>query len=86
MFYRNTNLKRLNISTWNPQTVTSIKSMFYNTSHLEVLDMSNFNFNNDVTDTNSFVGMKANATIYVKNNDIKNKILSINPSLDVQIK
>ena len=63
--------RRINISTWNPNLISSTQEMFRGTILLEDVDMSLMNITDSTTLTDMFKNSKENAIVKVKNQEVK---------------
>ena len=69
-------LTNLDLSSWDTSQVTSMTNLFRYCNRLETLDIRNFDFTNVTTYTNTFLGIKADCLIIVKDDTAKEWITS----------
>ena len=74
MFRYIQNLKELNLSSFNTDKVENFNCMFFN-NKIEELDISKFQVNEDANYKNFLNNSNKNIKVYVKNVEMKNKIL-----------
>ena len=74
MFRYIQNLKELNLSSFNTDKVENFNSMFFD-NKIEELDISKFQVNEDANYKNFLNNSNKNIKVYVKNVEMKNKIL-----------
>ena len=70
-------LTNLDLSNFNTIKVTDMERMFERCTNLESLDLRNWKFNNAVTTSRMFYGIKNNMVITVSSQEIKDKLISI---------
>ena len=71
-----TNLKTIELSSFDTLNVTNMIYMFHNCSSLTSLDIRNFNFTKVTSYTNMFTGVPADCKIIVKDDTAKEWITS----------
>ena len=88
LFYNNKSLKRLNISTWEPDSISSLNRFIANASSLEEVDMSKMsNIKDDASLEYALHGVKAGAKIIVKDQSVIDKLKpTANTELNFEIK
>ena len=71
-------LKSLDLSSFDTSKIENMDNMFFNCSSLKYLNIENFKLPETVNISSFFGGLPSNSVICVKNNTIKNSLLSLN--------
>lgn len=85
MFFSCNNLTSLNLSNFNTSQVTNMSNMFHFCTRLSLLDIRSFVINDQTTVVYIFQDINAGINIKVKDNDIKQRLSSLYPALNITL-
>ena len=77
MFGGCTNLKNIDVSSFDTKNVTDVHMMFYTCKNLNSMKLSNFEISENAYTHDMFFGCSKLGTITVKNEEMKNKITEL---------